>query len=143
MDLNGSQKFNAPPQKVWDTLMNPAVLKECIPGADSVAINGNQVQLAVNVPIPGVGGAISITAVIAEQTPPSHAKLTVDRSGSIGTIKGEIDIDLAADGAGTNLTYKAHFDLGGAAGMFGNNPLGHQAVKSGLNKFFSNLETKV
>jgi carbon monoxide dehydrogenase subunit G len=142
MDLSGSQKFNAPPQKVWDTLMNPAVLKECIPGAEDVSVNGNQLNFTVHVSLPLLSGSFSLGATIESQTPPTHAVLGVDRSGSYGSMKGQVTIDLAPDGAGTNLTYNAHLDLSGKIGM-ADNMLGQQAVKAGLGQFFKNLETKV
>ena len=32
MDISGSYRFNAPPDRVWDLLMDPAVIASCIPG---------------------------------------------------------------------------------------------------------------
>lgn len=142
MDLNGSQKFNAPPQKVWDTLMNPTVLKECIPGAQEVTINGNQINFTVHVAVPFLSGDFALGATILSQTPPSHAVLGLDRTGSYGGLKGQVTLDLAPDGAGTNLSYNAHIDLSGKIGM-ADNMIGQQAVKSGLGQFFKNLESKV
>ena|SRR6185437_4929000 len=142
MDFSGSQKFNAPPQQVWNALMNPTVLKECIPGAQDVSISGNQINIIVNVALPLLSGAFNLGATIEQQTPPTHAVLAVDRSGSYGSLKGNVTIDLAPDGAGTNLTYNAHLDLGGKIGM-ADNMIGKGAAQSGLNTFFKNLETKV
>ncbi|MBA3822986.1 MAG: SRPBCC family protein [Ktedonobacterales bacterium] len=143
MDLSGSQKFNAPPQQVWNALMNPTVLKETIPGAQDVQVSGNSITMTVNVSLPVLGSnTFVLGADIQQQTPPSHAVLAIDRSGSFGSIKGHVTIDLAPVDAGTNLTYTAHLDLGGRVGM-ADNPIGQQAAKSGLNSFFKNLETKV
>jgi uncharacterized protein len=142
MDFSGSQKFNAPPQQVWNALMNPTVLKECIPGAQDVSISGNQINIIVNVSLPLLSGAFNLGATIEQQTPPTHAVLAVDRSGSYGSLKGNVTIDLAPEGAGTNLTYNAHLDLGGKIGM-ADNMIGKGAAQSGLNTFFKNLETKV
>jgi uncharacterized protein len=143
MDLSGSQKFNAPPQQVWNALMNPTVLKDSIPGAQEVSVTGNTINMTVNVSLPVIGSNTFVLAAnIEQQTPPSHAVLAIDRSGSFGSIKGNVTIDLAPDGTGTNLTYNAHLDLGGRVGM-ADNPIGQQAVKAGLGSFFKNLESKV
>ena len=143
MDLSGSQKFNAPPQQVWNALMNPTVLKESIPGAQDVQVSGNTITITVTVSLPMLGSNTFVLGTeIQQQTPPSHAVLAIDRSGSFGSIKGNVTMDLASDGAGTNLSYTAHLDLGGRVGM-ADNPIGQQAVKSGLGHFFKNLETKV
>ena len=36
MDMSGSQRIEAPREKVWEALNNPAVLKECIPGCEAI-----------------------------------------------------------------------------------------------------------
>lgn len=142
MDLSGSQKFNAPPQQVWNALMNPTVLQASIPGAKSVTVNGNQINIVVNVNVPFLSGEFNLDSTITQQTPPNHAVLAIDRNGSYGSIKGTITIDLAADGPGTNLTYNAHLDLGGKIGM-ADNMLVKPAVQHQLNNFFKNVESKV
>jgi carbon monoxide dehydrogenase subunit G len=142
MDLSGSQKFNAPPQQVWNALMNPAVLQASIPGAKTVTVNGNQINIVVNVNVPFLSGEFNLDCTITQQTPPNHAVLAIDRTGSYGSIKGTITMDLAADGPGTNLTYNAHLDLGGKIGM-ADNMLVKPAVQHQLNNFFKNVESKV
>jgi carbon monoxide dehydrogenase subunit G len=143
MDINGSHQFNAAPQQVWNALMNPEVLKSCIPGAQTVEVTTTSVTVTATIntplPIPGLSGkAVTGGANIVEQSAPSHAVLAVDRSGSYGSIKGQVAIDLAPAGAGTTLTYNGHFDTGGMLGMV---PGG--VVKGGLDSFFKSLESKV
>lgn len=142
MDFSGSHKFAASPQQVWDALTNPAVLKDAIPGAQSVSINGNTIDATVHVNVPMLSGDFNGQIQIVSTTPPSQLVLGIDRSGGRGSIKGQATINLAPDGAGTNLSYDAHFDLGGVFGM-ANNPIGQGAAKSGLDTFFKNLEGKL
>jgi carbon monoxide dehydrogenase subunit G len=142
MDLSGSQKFNAPPQQVWNALMDPTVLKQCIPGAKEVSVSGNQINIIINVTVPMLSGEFNLGTTILEQNPPNHAVLGIDRTGSYGSLKGNVTIDLAPEGAGTNLTYTAHIDLGGRIGM-ADNMIGKAAAQNGLNQFFKNLESKV
>ena len=40
MDIFGSYTFDAPPDRVWDLLMDPAVLSSCIPGCDRFEPDG-------------------------------------------------------------------------------------------------------
>jgi len=142
MDFQGSHKFSAPPQKVWDALNDPAVLKASIPGAENVTKNGNTFDITIHVSIPMLSGDFALPVQIASENPPSQVVLTIDRAGSYGTIKAQATIDLAADGGGTNLTYTAHADLSGKIGI-ADNPIGGQAAKSGLNQFLKNLDSKV
>ena len=140
MDLQGTQQFTAPPQQVWNALMNPDVLKASIPNAQEVKIAGSAIEAMLRINLPGFDHTVSLAAQATEQTPPSHLVLALDRSGKLGDIKGTITIDLAPSGAGTTLTYNAHFDLGGMINMI---PGKEMAAKQGLNTFFSNLSQKV
>jgi carbon monoxide dehydrogenase subunit G len=142
MDFQGSHNFSAPPQKVWDALNDPAVLKSSIPGAEEVQKNGDTFDVRIHISIPLLSGDFALPVQIASQNPPSQVVLTIDRAGSYGTIKAQATIDLAADGGGTNLTYTAHADLSGKIGM-ANNMIGEQAAKAGLNQFLKNLDSKV
>lgn len=144
MDINGTHQFaNATPQQVWNALMNPEVLKSCIQGAQQVEVTPNAVTVTATLPsaIPMLGGkAITGGANIVEQTPPTHAVLAVDRSGSFGSIKGQMTLDFVAAAAGTTLNYNGHFDTGGMLGMV---PGAGGLAKNALDGFFKNLESKI
>ena len=142
MDFHGSHKFAAPPQQVWAALNNPVLLKDSIPGAESVTVNGNTIDINIRVNTPFLSGDFALPAQIVSQNPPSQVVISIDRTGSYGTIKGQATIDLAADGAGTNLTYTSHVDLSGRIGV-ANNMIGEQAAKAGLGQFFKNLDSKI
>ncbi len=42
MDITGSYTFNAPPERVWALLMDPAVIASCIPGCDRFEPDGDE-----------------------------------------------------------------------------------------------------
>jgi hypothetical protein len=137
MELTGSRKFAAPPQKVWDALHNGAVLKACIPGAEDVAWQGDS-AIAFRGSVPVINRSVGVEAQVAEQTAPSHMKVVVNKAGNSGTVT----IDLAPDGAGTQLTYNANAQLTGAAAMmdnFATRPM----VDGAINKFFTTLESQI
>ena len=142
MDFNGSHKYNATPAQVYNTLLNPDALKASIPGAEEVKIENQTVTAAIHVNALGVNATFHGSAQIVSASPPAQIVLGIDRSGSYGTLKGQATINLAADGAGTNLTYTAHFDLSGRIGL-ADNPIGQQVTKGGLNTFFKNLEGQI
>lgn len=142
MDFHGSHRFNATPEQVWNTLMNPEALKASIPGAEQVSIENNTIQASIHISALGLNASFTGTAQIVEATKPSKVVLSIDRSGSYGGLKGQATIELAPDGTGTNLTYTAHFDLSGRIGL-ADNPLGQMAAKQGLGQFFKNLEAQI
>ena len=137
MELNGTRKFAAPPQKVWDALHNGAVLKACIPGAEEVAWQGDS-GIAFRGTVPVVNRSVGVEAQVVEQAAPSHMKVTGNKGGNSGVVT----LDLAPDGSGTLLTYNANAQLAGAAVImdnFATRPM----VDGAINKFFTTLESQI
>jgi len=40
MDITGSYTFNAPPDRVWDVMMDPPLIASCIPGCERLEPDG-------------------------------------------------------------------------------------------------------
>ena len=137
MDLNGTRKLAAPPQKVWDALHNGATLKACIPGADDVTWQGDS-AIAFRGSIPVINRSVGIDAQVVEQSAPGHMKVSVNKGGSSGVVT----MDLAPDGAGTLLTYNASAQLTGAAAILDNFAT-RPVVDRELNQFFAKLEGQI
>jgi carbon monoxide dehydrogenase subunit G len=142
MDFSGTQHFHSTPQQVWDALNNPTILKESIPGARDVTITGNAIAITLHISLPMIGGDVTLTPTISQQQPPQHAVLTIDYVSDVSTFKGDVTLDLAADGTGTQLTYRAQLHLTGRIGV-ADNMIGKTAAQAALNQFFKNLEQKV
>ncbi|GAC1373641.1 MAG: hypothetical protein NVS2B12_39650 [Ktedonobacteraceae bacterium] len=146
MDINGNQKINAPQQQVFQALLNPEVLKNSVPGCDGAEFEdtpqGRQLKLVISPNIPGLKGPYRIYLQARDIVAPSHLVLVAEPTSSIGSVKATCSIDLAAEGAATNLTYAAHADLDGkiaATPEFVVKP----AVKGALDHFFKNFEKQV
>ncbi len=143
MELKGSHRFTAPPQAVWDALHNSALLQSNIPGAQKVVWNGdNSVYMEMHVGVGPVQGEGEITAQVAEQTAPTHMKLTFHRPGPRTPVSGMLDIDLRADGAGTLVSYAASATIGGPAAAL-DNPLSRPLVDGQLNQFLTRLDKQI
>jgi carbon monoxide dehydrogenase subunit G len=134
MDLNGTQKFAAPPQTVWNALHDDTILKNSIPAAESIAWQGDSA-----VTVSGGVGPIkgTLTAQVVEQTPPSHMKFAVNRT----QVNGTLTVDLAPDGAGTLLTYSGTVNGSGAVGA--GLAMAQGLIKGQVDQFFSRLEGQI
>ena len=100
MDISGSYRFDAPPDRVWNLLMDPVVIASCIPGCQELAPDGEDRYLAkLSVALSAITGTYDGTVVISEKTPPTSYRLTVDGQGKPGFVKGSAAIALRADGA--------------------------------------------
>ena len=57
MDISATYVFDAPAEKVWNTLMDPQALAACVPGCQSLESTGdNEYQAMVNVSLGPVRG---------------------------------------------------------------------------------------
>ncbi|MBF6589571.1 MAG: SRPBCC family protein [Ktedonobacterales bacterium] len=143
MDLKGTHRFTANPQAVWDALHNDAALQASIPGAESVTWQGtDSVKIRLNVGIGPLKGTGTLLAQVAEQTAPSHLRLTFARKDDHNTIDGSALMDLAADSTGTLLTYHVTAQFSGPVAVV-DNPLTRPMVDSAVNKFFTQLERHI
>jgi hypothetical protein len=140
MEINGSHKFAAPPQAVWDALHNNTILKNAVPGADQVSWEGdNAITFHGSVGAGPVNlGTVTVTAQVVEQQAPSHLKIGINRSVASGTVT----VDIAPDGAGSLLTYTANMQLSGAVAA-ADNPIGRKFVDSQIGGVFNKLDAQI
>jgi carbon monoxide dehydrogenase subunit G len=143
MKLNGSHKFKASSQRVYNAILNPGILQSCIPGCQSVEyVDANRIRANITTPIPGLKGPYGAVIHIAQRQEPSNLVLEVQRKGTGGSINASSHIHIADEADGALLTYDATADLEGPVAL-ANNPMGQGVVKSQLGAFFKNLDKSI
>ena len=146
MDVSGSQKVKAPRPHVFNALLDPEVLKSCVPGCDSAEFvdfpTGRQLKLVVSPSIPELKGPYNVFLQRGEIVAPSRVVLIAEPTSSMGTIKATCTIDLIEDGADTNLTYNANAVMDGKIAATPD-MIVKGAVKVALDQFFKNFEKQV
>lgn len=138
MDFSGTYDFAGSPQAVWSALHNSTALKNCIPGAEEIAWQGDAaIAVQANVGIGPINRSFTGTIPVTEQTPPSHIKVEVHRS----VVDGWCTIDLTPNGAGTRLNYNATVAVSGpASAMVG---MARPLVDQQINQFFTRLAQQI
>ncbi|HEV8395902.1 MAG TPA: carbon monoxide dehydrogenase subunit G [Vicinamibacterales bacterium] len=143
MDLNGSYTFDAPPARVWDLLMDPAVISSCIPGCDSMEPDGeDRYKVKLTVAIAAITGGYEGTVAITDKVQPSSYRLTVEGQGKPGFAKGNSAITLRADGDKTIVDVTGTVQTGGPIARVGQRLIGGVS-KMMLDRFFACLQGKV
>jgi carbon monoxide dehydrogenase subunit G len=143
MKLNGTHKFRATSAQVYNAILNPSILRDCIPGCDSVEyLDGNRIKANVTTPLPGLKGPYGVIINIQENQPPNRLVLQVQRKGAGGSIQATSDIWITDESDGALLSYDARADLEGVVAI-ANNPLGQGITKSSLSTFFKNLDKAI
>ena len=140
MKLNGTHKFKASSQQVYNAILSPQILKKCIPGCDSVEfLDANRIKANITTPLPGFKGPYGAVIYIAQRQEPSLLVLELQRKGAAGAINATSSINIIDEVDGALLTYNATADLEGPIAM-ADNPLGQGVTRKSLGKFFENLD---
>jgi len=143
MDITGSYAFNAPPQRVWDLLMDPAVIASCIPGCESLEPDGDdRYRARLKVALAAITGSYDGIVTLSDKTPPNSYRLIVEGQGKPGFVKGNATITLRPDGANTIIDVGGTVETGGPIARLGQRLIGNVS-KMMQDKFFSCLQGKL
>ena len=138
MDMTGEFRIPAPRQKVWEALNDPDILKQCIPGCETIEkLSDTELQAKVTAKVGPVKARFGGKVVLSDLDPPNGYKIAGEGSGgAAGFAKGGATVRLADDGAGTRLTYTVEAHVGGKLAQIGSRLIDATARKM-ADEFFS------
>jgi len=122
MDMTGERRIPAPRQRVWDALNDPAVLKNCIPGCESLEKTAdNELRATAAVKIGPISARFAGKVQLTDLDPPTSYRISGEGQGGVaGFAKGGANVSLADDGdAATVLTYVVNAQVGGKIAQLG------------------------
>jgi uncharacterized protein len=137
MKMTGDQKIAAPRQKVWEALNDPAVLRQCIPGCQSLEKEADgRLTAVVAIKIGPIGARFSGAVTLSELDPPNGYTITGEgQGGTVGSAKGGANVRLTEDNGGTLLSYEVEAQVGGRLAQLGG-PIIDATAKQLAGKFF-------
>ena len=143
MDITGSFTFNAPPDRVWALLMDPAVLSSCIPGCERFEPDGeDRYTVTLTIGLAAITGTYQGTVVLTDMIPQRSYGLVVEGQGRPGFVKGSSAVALRAEGATTAVDVTATVQTGGPIARLGQRLVGGVA-KMMMDRFFACLQSKL
>ena len=121
MNMTGEQRIEASVQRVWEALNDIEVLKQSIPGCESLEKTSDTGMAAVvTLKIGPVKAKFNGEVELTNLKPPySYTIVGEGKGGIAGFAKGGADVTLSEDGSGTILTYEAKADVGGKIAQLG------------------------
>ncbi|HUL05631.1 MAG TPA: carbon monoxide dehydrogenase subunit G [Candidatus Acidoferrum sp.] len=123
MDLTGEYRIPAPREAVWKALNDPEILKQAIPGCDSIEkLSDTEMTAKVTARVGPVKASFSGKVTLSDLDPPNGYKISGEGQGGVaGFAKGGAEVRLKPDetGAGTILTYTANASVGGKLAQIG------------------------
>jgi carbon monoxide dehydrogenase subunit G len=140
LKIQGSYTFKAPRERVWQALLDPKVMGQCMPGCDGLKeIGPDRYEAIMKVGVASVKGTYKGKVAIKEKRPPEHYVLSGEGSGGPGFMQGDIAIDLEDRGAETVLKYSTDAKVGGLIAGLGQRMIGGVA-KMIVDQFFKKME---
>lgn len=141
MKMSGERDIRADRATVWAALLNPEVLKECVPGAQEVTgtpEDGFEATVVQKVgPVKATfKGRVSVSDMVP------HESLTLSgegKGGAAGFAKGAAHVRLEDSDTGTRLIYEVEAKVGGKLAQLGSRIVDGFAKKM-ADQFFARLE---
>lgn len=145
MDMNGSERIEASIEAVWRALNDPEVLKQAIPGCESLEMTSDtQMSAKVVLKIGPIKAKFEGAVELQNLNPPRSYTISGEGKGGIaGFAKGGADVSLEEDGPGaTILNYTVKAEVGGKIAQLGSRLIDSTAKKLAA-EFFSKFGSLV
>ena len=131
MDMTGEYRIVAPRTKVWDALNDPEILKQCIPGCESLEkLSPTEMNGKVTAKVGPVTARFSGKVTLSDLDPPNGYKISGEGEGGVaGFAKGGASVQLSDKDGGTALKYDVDAQIGGKLAQLGQRLIAGAAKK--------------
>lgn len=121
MEMTGQQFIALPQAEVWRGLNDPEILKQSIPGCDSVErVSETEYKVTMTAAVGPVKAKFAGKMTLSDLNPPNSYSIAFEGSGgAAGFAKGSAAVTLAPEGDGTKLSYTARANIGGKLAQVG------------------------
>jgi uncharacterized protein len=139
--VSGSAVLNASRDRVWEALIDPAVLVCTIPGCQRLeTITDDTYRMTLTAGVASIKGVYEGEVSLTEQQPPDTFVLKAAGSGAPGTVSAHVAVRLDdTTDSTTTLTYDADAVVGGMIGGVGQRMLTGVAKKT-AGEFFAAVD---
>lgn len=130
MKLSGQHTFSAPAAEVYGRLLDPNVLRRCMPGCERLEpLSEDRLEISMAVPIPAVKGEYKGTIEILDRAPFSSFRMKIEVTGKSGFVSAEASMSIEpVDEESSVVSYEADAQVGGPAASVG------QRVLTGISR---------
>ncbi len=121
MEMTGEQLIPLPQAATWKALNDPDVLKDCIPGCESITrVSDNEYDVVMTAKVGPVSAKFKGRMTVTDSDPPRAYTLKFEGQGGVaGFAKGEAGVQLSPQDSGTRLAYSAKATVGGKLAQVG------------------------
>ncbi|MGB3247291.1 MAG: carbon monoxide dehydrogenase subunit G [Sulfitobacter sp.] len=141
MQMSDTRQIKASPAEVYAALLDPGMLKKCVPGAQEVT--GSVADGYVATVVQKVGPVkATFTGEVTLSDLVENTSLKIDgagKGGAAGFAKGGAEVHLSEKDGGTELSYDVEAKVGGKLAQLGSRIIDGFAKKM-ADQFFNNLQ---
>jgi uncharacterized protein len=142
MKIEGKHELRAKRERVYQVLVDPAVLQRCIPGCERLEKTGeNAYSMTMRAGVGSIKGVFTGNVKLEDMRPPSHFRIVVDGKGQPGFLKGSGDLDMEEVDGATVINYKGDVQVGGTIAGVGQRMI-QGAAKMMATQFFTAIEAE-
>lgn len=140
MELVGEHTFDVPREKVWSFMLDPEVLKACLPGCEKLEEVGEDEYVAVmKIGISFIKGTFTGRVKITDKNEPESYTMHIEGSGPQGQVSGVGQLELVDQGGSTVVRYKGDANVRGSLARVGARMI-QPAAKTIVGQFFEKME---
>jgi carbon monoxide dehydrogenase subunit G len=142
MELTGDHTFAAPRERVWQFLLDPETLRQCLPGCEKLEPLGpDEYEATMKIGVAAIRGTYQGRVKISDKQEPSSYRMLVEGKGPAGQVSGEGTLELTEDGDQTRVHYAGSANVRGTLARVGARVM-QPAAKMVVGQFFNCLATK-
>src|SRR2546426_3476412 len=120
MKFTANHIIAAPRERVFAALTDPAVIKQCIEGCESLSKTAEDTyDVTLRIGFAGLKGTYTGKIQLMDQKPPESYTLVIDGKGLPGWVKGTASFVLAAKDDSTEIYCDATAQVGGVIAAIG------------------------
>jgi carbon monoxide dehydrogenase subunit G len=140
MEMTGEFRIPATRQRVWEGLNDPEILKQCIPGCQTLEkVSDTEFNGKVVASVGPVRATFGGKVTLSDLDPPRSYTISGEGSGGVaGFAKGGAKVNLTEDGVATVLSYAVQAQVGGKLAQVGSRLIDGVARKM-ANDFFGHF----
>ncbi len=144
MQMSDTRVIKAPREVVWAAILNPEVLKACVPGCTELTGTPEDgFEATVVQKVGPVKATFKGTVSLSNLNEPESLTLSGEgKGGAAGFAKGGADVRFAEVEDGTELSYEVDAKVGGKLAQLGSRIIDGFAKKM-ADQFFTNLQDAV
>jgi len=121
LKLSGARTIRAAPDAIWDFLLTPARLRECLPGCESlVAVSPTTFEGTMRLGIGFLKGTYTGSISVLDQLRPERLTLHVTGGGTLGSVVASGTVRFVDTGGGaTYVLYDGEAEVSGRVTLVG------------------------